>query len=130
MKIKNQRLTELINNQIKEVKEENTLSFGDMRRILKYTNNSIFGKECSMWKGYITKSTSKNQMQYVSFFFRSKKRAIIRLLYQNYIGELHESSYLTHTCSNPSNCININHLKLKKQVVIYSKPKTFIISFD
>jgi len=124
------RLKELIDNQLKDIEEDYELSHNDMKRILKYTDNSIFGDDCSRWTGYITKSTSKNQMCYVSFFFKSKKRAIIRLLYQNYIGELHESSYLTHTCPNPSNCININHLKMKKQMIIYSKPKSFIISFD
>ena len=129
MKPKNQRLIELINNQIKDIDEDDLLSWSDMRRIVKYSDKSIFGSECSRWSGYIT----FNKIKYVNFYFKSKKRSITRLLYINYKGNLDESKYLNHTCNNPSDCININHIQIKKNNDIqkpYVKPVRKIIYFD
>ena len=129
MKPKNERLKELINNQLSNIDDKDLLSWSDMGRIVKYTDKSIFGNQCCLWQGYIT----YNKIKYVNFFFRNRKRSINRLLYINYKGDLDESVYLNHTCNNPSNCININHIQIKKNNDIqkpYVKPVRKIIYFD
>jgi len=129
MKPKNDRLVELINNQLSNIDEDNMLSWSDMHRIVKYTDKSLFGSECCLWQGYI----SFSKIKYVNFYFKNSKRSINRLLYQNYKGKLHESVYLNHTCNNPDDCININHIQIKKnndKPKPYVKPVRKIIYFD
>ena len=129
MKPKNERLIELINNQIKDIDDKDLLSWSDMQRIVKYTNKSLFGSECCLWTAYIT----FNKIRYVSFYFKGSKRSINRLLFLNYKGKLDDSVYLNHTCNNPDNCININHIQIKKNNIIqkpYVKPVRKIIYFD
>ena len=129
MKPKNQRLTELINNQLSNIDEKNLLSYSDMQRIIKYTTTSIFGSECCLWLGYI----SFSKIKYVNFYFKGSKRSINRLLYQNYKGKLDDSVYLYNICNNPDDCVNINHIQIKKNNIIqkpYVKPLRNIIYFD
>jgi hypothetical protein len=103
---------ELINNQIKNIKLNRKLLYKDMDRITKYINSSIFGKKCCIWNGYITNSKKTNKGVYTNFFFRNKKVALHRLLYENFIDELGDDYYLKFICpeENKGKCCNINHM--------------------
>ena len=104
-------LNEMVEKQIKDCPLNKLLSESDMKRIIKYTNKSIFNKnECCIWRGYITNNKSK----YINFYFNGKKIALHRLLYLNFKGSLYDNSYLTFICSNKGICCNINHCVIKK----------------
>lgn len=109
---KNKYFSELINNQIKNIKLNRKLLYKDMERITKYINLSIFGDKCCIWKGYITNSKKKYKGVYTNFFFRNNKVALHRLLYENYIGELGNDYYLKFICPNENKgkCCNVNHM--------------------
>lgn len=82
-----------------------------------------------------------SQRRYKVFHFKNKKINILRLLYHNYVGELHHTEYLKRKCNNV-NCINIKHLEKKKKVYIQPlkpeqapaniivDPPNFTVSFD
>ena len=50
--------------------------------------------------------------------------ALHRLLYINFIGNLHDNSYLQFTCKNKGACCNINHIKIKRKNNSIKKPVT------
>jgi hypothetical protein len=113
----NQLLNEMKQKQLESCDKEKKLSESDMKRIIKYIDNSIFDKDnCSLWSGYVT----INKNKYINFYFNKKKTVLHRLLFNNFKENIHDNSYLTYTCKNKGNCCNINHLKLKK--IIYKKP--------
>ena len=104
------KLKLLKNKQLNNIPENKKLKESDMKRIIKYTNNCLFSNECCLWTGYITNNKSK----YINFYFNGKKTALHRLLYINYIGNLHDNIYLSYKCNNEGICCNINHLIIKK----------------
>ena len=108
--MKNNILINLLNKQLNNIDSKKKLNLSDINRICKNLNTSIFGSECSIWQGYITK-LKKNNDKYINFFFKGKKYALHRLLYTNYIGELNKKEYLKYTCDNKGSCCNINHYK-------------------
>jgi hypothetical protein len=110
-------LLELIQNQLKTVQNDKKLLYNDLKRISKYIKTSIFGDECSIWHGYITAIKHDDKNSYINFFFRKKKYALHRLLYINYIGELHDSEYLKFNCVNKGKCCNINHFQNNKKIL-------------
>ncbi len=112
-------IQELMKNQLEDVPLNYKLTFGDFKRLSKNLDKSIFGLECSCWKGFINKK--KNNKKYVNFYFHKKKISINRLLYINYIGPLEKSSYLSYTCPNNGICCNINHFKIKNTTCKISK---------
>lgn len=109
---------------VKEMKERQILTYGNddflilhyLKTISKYINNSIFGSECCIWNGYIT----NNGVKYVNFYHNRKKTNLHRILYKNFIGELHDNNYLKYTCCNAGKCININHIEIKYKQSIKS----------
>lgn len=114
--IKNRILIELLNKQIPDVKYDKKLNLSDINRICKNLDNSIFGEDCSLWRGYITK-LKNNKDKYINFYFQGKKCALHRLLYLNYIGELQKNEYLKYSCPNKGLCCNINHYeKVEKKI--------------
>jgi hypothetical protein len=116
---KNKIFKELIAKQIK-VKNINKLSVQDIKRISKNIITSIFNlNECSIWDGYITNLNVKNRGTYINFYFKKKKVALHRLLYNNYVSVLNKDEYIKYTCENKGKCCNINHMKKYK----YNKPK-------
>ena len=116
---KNKIFKELIAKQIK-VNNCNKLSVQDIKRISKNIVTSIFNlNECSIWDGYITNLNVKNRGTYINFYFKKKKVALHRLLYNNYVSVLNKDEYIKYTCENKGKCCNINHMKKYK----YNKPK-------
>ena len=87
-----ERLEILKSKQINNIPENKRLKDNDFLRIIKYTDKSIFGSECSLWKGYITNNKSK----YVNFYFNGSKTALHRLLYLNFIGNIYDNVYLSY----------------------------------
>lgn len=110
---KNIIFQELIQNQKKNICSEKKLSLSDLKRISLYLSNSIFTQNCSLWKGYIT--DIKNNHALVNFFFNGKKQALHRLLYNNFINEVHENEYLKFTCENKGQCCSVAHIVLLKE---------------
>lgn len=108
---------ELIINQRKDCKDNKKLSLSDMKRIAKNLKTSIFNKnECSIWNGYITNYNKVDKPNYINFYFRHKKVALHRLLFENYITELGDDQYLKFNCKNKGCCVNINHMYTIKQL--------------
>ncbi len=106
-------LSELICNQLKNIQPNRRLVYKDLCRLSKYLTSSIFDThECCIWNGYITNSTNFKKGTYINFFFRNKKVALHRLLYDNFIGVLDDDHYLKFTCDDAhrGRCCNINHM--------------------
>ena len=122
----NNLITELFNNQKKNLSYDKKLSYNDLKRISKYLTTSIFVDKCSIWHGYI--STSKNI--YINFYFNKKKHALHRLLYINYIDNLEDYEYIKYTCDNKGICCNINHMykvndNCNNIITIFNQKKLF-----
>ena len=109
---KNKLLIELINKQRLDVEPSKKLDIKDLHRICKNLNGSIFSSDnnCCLWCGYVTNISSSNT-KYINFFFKKKKFALHRLLYENFIGNIDKSEYLRFTCDNKGVCCNLNHIK-------------------
>lgn len=107
-------LTELKKNQKKDCQIEYRLSNNDLNKIASKLDNSIFSDECSLWKGSII-NKNNNRAKYINFYFNKKKVALHRLLYINFVENLHKNQYLKYTCKNKGLCCNVNHIKVKKK---------------
>lgn len=110
---KKKYLKELISKQLKTIPVNRRLLQKDMMRITKYINSSVFGEKCCVWEGYITNSENVKKGTYINFFFRNKKVALHRLLYENYVGELGDDHYLKFSCDNEQlrgSCCNVLHM--------------------
>lgn len=102
---------ELIQNQRKECKEGRKLNLSELKRISKNLDDSIFDEnKCSIWNGYITNSSSQTKPSYINFYFRGKKIALHRLIYENYVDDISDNQYLKFSCMNKGTCCNINHI--------------------
>lgn len=102
---------ELIKKQRKTCKENKKLTLQDIRRIAKNLKSSIFDASCcSMWDGYITNKNKESKSSYINFYFRHRKVALHRLLYENYVSDIEENQYIKYNCSNKGICCNINHM--------------------
>ena len=122
----NQFLGKLIKNQLNNVRESKKLFVQDMKRICKNINSDPFDKnKCCIWNGYITNINKRNKGTYINFYFKKKKIALHRLLYENYVSKLTSDDYLKFTCPNKGKCCNINHLKKFKY-----KKSNFKIKID
>jgi hypothetical protein len=108
-------LFELLNKQRKDIVSEKKLLYNDLKRISKYLDNSIFNNNCVLWNGYITSIKHDKKNSYINFFFRNKKYALHRLLYINFIDNLHDSEYIKFNCINKGICCNINHIYKNKK---------------
>lgn len=112
---KNKILVELLNKQLTDIPNDKKMNIYDINRLCNNIKSSIFGDECCIWNGYITKL--KNQNKYINFYFKGKKCALHRLLYLNYVGNLDNKEYLKYKCKNKGVCCNINHFhKIEKKI--------------
>jgi len=103
-------LSEMIEKQIRTNHHDNKLGFKDMHRIAKYVRESIFGDTCCIWNGYVTNLKNITKGTYVNFYFKNKKVALHRLLYNNFVERLDGNEYLKFSCSNRGKCCNVNHM--------------------
>ena len=110
---RNVLLSELIDNQIKGIPVNKKLSYSDIKRITKYISKSIFDENnCCIWEGYITNSKPDKSYKgaYINFYFKKRKVALHRLLYNNFKESIEDTDYLKYTCENKGKCCNINHM--------------------
>ncbi len=104
-------LKELLSKQLKNICPSKKLSYGDIIRISKFLNVSIFDNEkCSLWSGYITNENNKSKGTYINFYFNKKKIALHRLLFINYVDDISNDEYIKFSCDNKGKCCNINHM--------------------
>lgn len=102
---------ELITKQRKDCKESKKLTLQDIKRISKNLSTSIFDvDDCSLWNGYITNKNKQSKANYINFYFRHRKVALHRLLYENYCSEIDDNQYIKYTCGLHGVCCNINHM--------------------
>ena len=102
---------ELIKKQRKKCKEAKKLTLHDIKRISKNIKTSIFDSSgCCLWDGYVTNKNKTNKSSYINFYFRHRKVALHRLLYENYVEELHDDEYIKYSCDNKGACCNVNHM--------------------
>ena len=106
--IKNFILFELIKNQLNVTNLDNKFTLSDLKRVVNNLPNSIFTNDCCIWSGSIINSNNNN---YISFFIKNKKKTLHRLLYCNFINELHDNEYLQFICNNKGTCCTLNHIK-------------------
>jgi len=111
---KKKYLSELISNQLRNIQPNRRLVYKDLCRISKYIDSSIFDEdECCIWNGYVTNAKKSRKGTYINFFFRNKKVALHRLLYENFVGILSDDYYLKFSCDDDDNkgkCCNIHHM--------------------
>jgi len=133
---KNKLLIELINKQRIDVDLNKKLDIKDLHRICKNINSSIFTNtsKCCLWCGYVTNIANSNT-KYINFFFKKKKYALHRLLYENFTDNIDKSEYLRFSCDNKGICCNLSHIKkirkknkekkskIEKDIVIKKKVK-------
>lgn len=104
-------LKELISSQLKDIPVDRKLRYKDMLRISKYINSSMFDDNvCCIWNGYVTNIKNCKKGTYVNFYFKNKKVALHRLLYENFVGELDNSEYLKFNCDHKGSCCNVRHM--------------------
>lgn len=104
-------LDELLQKQLANV-SQNKLSYEDIKRLSKYIKTSIFDENnCSIWNGYVTNSSNETKGIYINFYYNSKKVALHRILYCNYVGNLSKNEYLKFSCENKGKCCNIKHIQ-------------------
>lgn len=109
---KNVILNEFVSKQLIDIPVDKRLNFSDLKRISKYLDTSIFNeKQCSLWTGYITNNNNDVKGTYINFYFRNKKVALHRLLYNNFVEILSDDEYLKYSCDNKGKCCCIHHLK-------------------
>ena len=101
-------LDELIKKQRKNIPNEVLLGYKDLNRFVDNIDNSIFGLECTLWKGFI--HSYKNNY-YINFYFKGSKKNLSRLLYYNFVGKLENNEYIKNICKNNGKCCNITHYK-------------------
>jgi len=75
---------------------------------------------CCLWNGYVSNAHSSSKGTYINFYFRTKKVALHRLLYCNFVEALENNEYLKFTCDNKGTCCNLKHIKKYK----YNKKKS------
>ena len=95
-------MEQFIKYQRKDIPNKLKLKYDDIIRIIKHTNNSIFTNECSLWDSDCT-----------YFYFNKKKHSLQRLLYINFIDDLHDNEYIKFNCPNKNICCCINHIYKK-----------------
>jgi hypothetical protein len=109
-------LSELTSSQIKIIETTKKFTYRDIMRICKHINKSIFGKQCSLWEGFVA-NIKANKSPYINFYFRGKKLALHRLLYINYVESLKDNEFIKYSCKNKGRCCCLNHMiKYTKEI--------------
>ena len=139
---------ELIKKQRQDCKESKKLTLHDIKRISKNIKNSIFDSSgCSLWDGYVTNKNKTSKSSYINFYFRHRKVALHRLLYENYVSNLEDGQYIKYSCDSKGICCNLNHMytidvkkpedtqktpkkDIKKDKKEKAEPKKLVVNFD
>ena len=110
-------ISEYINNQRNDLKNDKKLLFSDIIRFTKYIDDSIFNTDnCILWKGPIIVINNNNK--YINFFLNKKKFTLQRILFYNYIDELCDNEYIKYKCANKNICCNIKHIyKINNKII-------------
>jgi len=104
-------LSNLISNQrkiIPDIGRYGKMNFDELKRYDKEIGGNIFGNECCLYKG-------KSDLKFITCSFRGNKTSLIRLLYHNYIDDIHRGDKIIFTCENKERCCNLNHFQIKKK---------------
>jgi hypothetical protein len=101
-------LEELISHQLKDIPVDR-MGYGDLLRLSKRLQSSIFNSDCVPFKVHQRSKKSK-RLSYPVFFFNGERVALNRLLYKNFIGELISGEYLHCGCGH-YNCLCLSHLE-------------------
>ena len=94
------------------------LLYRDMTRIVKNINTSIFSStSCCIWTGFVT-NVWNHRSTFINFYFKKRKVALHRLLYNNFIGPISDTEYIKFSCNNKGRCCNVLHfVKLSKDEI-------------
>jgi hypothetical protein len=86
-----------------------------MARIVKNINTSIFSPtSCCIWTGYVT-NVWNHRSTFINFYFKKKKVALHRLLFNNFVEPISDTEYIKFSCNNRGRCCNVLHfIKLSK----------------
>lgn len=126
---KEELLKTLIDKQRKNIPDEDRLEVKDIRRLVKFLQDTIFNEHgCTGWDGYYCKTFKK--CTGITFFFKKEKRMIHRLLYINYKGDIPNNCFIRFTCPTGPYCCNVNHMNLKERVRKYARRKPPKIKSD
>lgn len=110
---KHKLVRDLVSMQLPNVAPHRRLLHKDLRRLAKYIDSPISSdNECCYWTGYVT-NTKNSRGSYINFFFRNRKVALHRLLYENFKGPIDNNHYIKKICETDDNdgtCCNINHM--------------------
>ena len=102
-------LDEMAKKQIKHIDDDKMLSYRDMTRIVKNINTSIFAQNsCCIWTGFVT-NVWNHKSTFINFYFKKKKVALHRLLYNNFVGPISDTEYIKYSCNNKGRCCNVLH---------------------
>ena len=108
---KNQKYLNLFEKQRKQIKdvfahksEYGKMCFKDILRFDSFINEDVFGEKC------VSYNAKRTDGQISSFTYRSQKISLLKLLYHNYIGDIHPDGYYITSCKNPT-CTNIFHIE-------------------
>ncbi len=102
-------LLQLTSLQLKNIEPSKKFTYRDIMRITKHINKSIFGKQCTLWDGFVA-NIKENKSPYINFYFRGKKLALHRLLYINYVEDLKPNEFIKYSCKNKGKCCCLNHM--------------------
>ena len=102
-------LLQLSSMQLKNIESSKKFTYRDIMRITKHINKSIFGKQCTLWDGFVA-NIKENKSPYINFYFRGKKLALHRLLYINYVEDLKPNEFIKYSCKNKGKCCCLNHM--------------------
>lgn len=102
-------LLQLSSMQLKNIDISKKFTYRDIMRITKHINKSIFGKQCTLWDGFVA-NIRENKSPYINFYFRGKKLALHRLLYINYVEDLKPNEFIKYSCKNKGRCCCLNHM--------------------
>lgn len=126
---------ELLQKQIPHVKPDWKLSFKDITKMSTLLPKSIFTDDCCIWNTGFALNVKR---QYVHFYYKKKKVALHRILYENFVDNINYNDVLSRSCPNHRNCCSVKHYKIrtynkKPEPIIIKKPPDpdiFKISFN
>lgn len=121
---KQELLNILVDNQLKNIPEEDRLSFSDISRLVKFLDNSIFEEnDCVKWNGYYENNGNRHRSCGITFYFKGQKKVVHRLLYINFKGPIQSNVRVCFSCEQGPYCCNINHMFLRKYQKSSNKEK-------